>query len=243
MILYMYIALGQGQTAPREQNFDVNRNVSSLQSFVASSKKMSLKSDFKQFFLWFNTPRGQNFDVNRKALSLYPFVASFKEISLKSDFIPFFNDLIYVYSPGAGGIQPPGDKVLMLTETSCLFLLVLNHRWQYFLKNSLFYLFPIQKQKGPILTLLWNRPRSTQGHHLNKVGSTRAPDAAYQVSMSSAFWFWRRRFFKVFTIYGHGGHLGHVTRTLWINFHSPIPWRLHMKLGFNRPSGFWEEDV
>ena len=24
------------------------------------------------------------------------------------------------------------------------------------------------------------------------------------------FWFWRR-FFKVFTIYGHGGHLGHLT--------------------------------
>ena len=53
---------------------------------------------------------GQNFDVNRKALSFYPFVTSFKEISLKSDFIQFFHDLIHVYSPGAGGIQPPGDK-------------------------------------------------------------------------------------------------------------------------------------
>ena len=56
-------------------------------------------------------PRGQNLDVNRKALSLYPSVASFKEISLKSDFIHFFHDLIHVYSPWAGGIQPPGDKV------------------------------------------------------------------------------------------------------------------------------------
>ena len=83
----MYIALGQGQTAPT----------------------------------------GQNFDVNRKALSLYPFVASFKE----SDFIQFFPDLIHVHSPGAGGIQCPGDKVLMSTETSCHFshlLLVSNHR-------------------------------------------------------------------------------------------------------------------
>ena len=73
--------------------------------------------------------RGQNLDVNRKALSLYPFVASFKEISLKSDFIHFF----HVYSPRAGGIQPPGDKVLMSTETSCHFghlLLVSNHRRQ-----------------------------------------------------------------------------------------------------------------
>ena len=61
-------------------------------------------------------PRGQNFDVNRKALPLYPFVASFKEISLKSNFIHFFHDLIHVYSPGAGGIHPPGDKVLMSTK-------------------------------------------------------------------------------------------------------------------------------
>ena len=79
--------------------------------------------------------RGQNFDVNRKALSLYPFAASFKEISLKSDFIHFFHDLIQVYSPGAGGIQPPppGDKVLMSTETFCHFghlLLVSNHTRQ-----------------------------------------------------------------------------------------------------------------
>ena len=29
-------------------------------------------------------------------------------------------------------------------------------------------------------------------------------------------------------LYGHGGHLGHVTRTVWTNFPSPIPWRLHM---------------
>ena len=79
------------------------------------------------------TPRGQNFDVNRNALSLYPFLASFKKISLKSEFIQFFHDLIHVYSPGAEGIQPPGDKVLMSTETSCHFghqLLVSNHRRQ-----------------------------------------------------------------------------------------------------------------
>ena len=78
-------------------------------------------------------PTGQTFDVNRKALSLYPSVASFKEISLKSAFIHFFHDLIHVYSPGAGRMQPPGNKVLMPTETSCHFghlLLVSNHRRQ-----------------------------------------------------------------------------------------------------------------
>ena len=48
MILYMYIA--PGQTAHRGLSFDVNRNVLSLHSFVASFKKMSLKSDFIHFF-------------------------------------------------------------------------------------------------------------------------------------------------------------------------------------------------
>ena len=50
MIQYIYIALGQGQTASRGQSFDVNRNVLSLDSFVASFKKISLKSDFIHFF-------------------------------------------------------------------------------------------------------------------------------------------------------------------------------------------------
>ena len=53
MILYMYIAPGQEQTAPRGQSFDVNRNVLSLlynHSFVANFKKMSVKSDFILFF-------------------------------------------------------------------------------------------------------------------------------------------------------------------------------------------------
>ena len=34
MILYMYIAPGQGQKAPRGQSFDVNRNVLSLHSYT-----------------------------------------------------------------------------------------------------------------------------------------------------------------------------------------------------------------
>ena len=50
MILYMYIALGQGLKTPWGRNFDVNRNILSLGSFVASFKKISLKSDFIQFF-------------------------------------------------------------------------------------------------------------------------------------------------------------------------------------------------
>ena len=208
MILYMYIALGQGQTAPREKSFDVNRNLLSLHSLVASFKKClwSLLSNFFYDLIHVCSPRGQNFDVNRKALSLYPLgerggsvvecrtpereVRGSKPTAAMlcpwaKHFTPrkywlitqeamapsrhdwkivdwdvkpqhkhknfthllqvsknslwslilynCFHDLIHVYSPGAGGIQLPGDKVLMSTETSCHFcqqLLVSNHRRQ-----------------------------------------------------------------------------------------------------------------
>ena len=38
-------------------------------------------------------------------------------------------------------------------------------------------------------------------------------------------------FFKVFTIYGHGGHIGHVTQLICINFHSYSPLNFHMNFG------------
>ena len=87
MILYMYIAPGQGLTTPWGRNFDVNRNILSLRSFVASLKKISLKSDFIHFFFMIlymyiapgkeqTAPRGQNVDVNRNVLSLHSFVTN-----------------------------------------------------------------------------------------------------------------------------------------------------------------------
>ena len=39
-------------------------------------------------------------------------------------------------------------------------------------------------------------------------------------------------FFQVFTIYWHGGHLGHVTLTIYTNFCFPFPRRLHIKFDF-----------
>ena len=38
--------------------------------------------------------------------------------------------------------------------------------------------------------------------------------------------------FKVFTIYGHGSHDGHVTQLICINFHSFSLSTFHMKFGF-----------
>ena len=46
----MYIVPGQGQIAPRGQNFDVNRKALSLYPFVASFKEISLKSILYNFF-------------------------------------------------------------------------------------------------------------------------------------------------------------------------------------------------
>ena len=48
---------------------------------------------------------------------------------------------------------------------------------------------------------------------------------------------------KVFTIYGRGGHLGHVTRTISTNFRSRDLRSLHMKFEFNWPSGYRGEGV
>ena len=46
-------------------------------------------------------------------------------------------------------------------------------------------------------------------------------------------WFWRRRILKVFTIYGHGGHLGHRAATILAIFHTLHLRRLHIKFEQN----------
>ena len=40
-------------------------------------------------------------------------------------------------------------------------------------------------------------------------------------------------FLKVFAIYSHGDHLGHVTLTIYVNFHSLFLRMLHIKFGFD----------
>ena len=37
-------------------------------------------------------------------------------------------------------------------------------------------------------------------------------------------------FFKVFTIYGHGGHVGHVTQLIYINFTFPFSLKFSYEL-------------
>ena len=79
-----------GADNPRGQNFDVNRNLLSLQSLATSFKKISLKFYTIFFMILYmyihvapgqglTAPRGRNFYVNRNILTLWPFVASLKK--------------------------------------------------------------------------------------------------------------------------------------------------------------------
>ena len=43
-------------------------------------------------------------------------------------------------------------------------------------------------------------------------------------------------FERGFTIYGHGGHLGHVTSIMSSDFHFLVPERFHTKFGSDRHS-------
>ena len=45
-------------------------------------------------------------------------------------------------------------------------------------------------------------------------------------------------FDRGFTIYGHGGHLGHVTSIMSSDFHFLVPESFHTKFGSDRQSSF-----
>ena len=45
-------------------------------------------------------------------------------------------------------------------------------------------------------------------------------------------------FCRVFTIYGLGGHLGHVTSIMSSDFHFLVPESFHKKFGSDRHSSF-----
>ena len=109
--------------------------------------------------------------------------------------------------------------------------------------NDIVTIFSVQMQGRLKLTLPLKRSRSSQGHDLYKLCRALLPDASCQVSKSLAFWFWRRRFLKVFAIYSHGGHLGHMTMTIYIYFHSHFLIMLLIKFGFDWPSSFREENL
>ena len=108
-----------------------------------------------------------------------------------------------------------------------------------FCKNPLFQLFPIQKHKGPNLTLPLNRSRSTQGHHLNKLGSTWALDATYWVSRHRPFCPGEEDFLRFLPYMCIADILVMWPIPFEQTFVPPVPRRLHMKFGF-RGEDVWK---
>ena len=45
-------------------------------------------------------------------------------------------------------------------------------------------------------------------------------------------------FLRFFTIYGRGGHFGHVTSIMSLDFHFLVPASFHAKFGSDRHSSF-----
>ena len=73
-------------------------------------------------------------------------------------------------------------------------------------------------------------------HYFSNFGRPPLPDDLCKDSATRHPWFWRR-FLIVFTIYGHGGHLGQKTTTILAILGSPNLRRLHMKLEQNWAQG------
>ena len=121
MILYMYIAPGQSLTTPWGWNFNVNRNILSLRSFVAHFKRISLKSDFIHFFFsWLihvystragaDSPQGTKFWCQQKCLHFIHLLQVSKNCLWSLILYNFLYDLIHVYSHGAGLDNPRGQN-------------------------------------------------------------------------------------------------------------------------------------
>ena len=62
---------------------------------------------------------------------------------------------------------------------------------------------------------------STQNHHFSNFGRSSVPHNLCKDKGPGLIWLWRRRFLKVFTIYGHGSHFDQCTMLILAIFHSP----------------------
>ena len=115
------------------------------------------------------------------------------------------------------------------------------------LKFSTIFLFKcmgfIQMHREANLTLPYKGQTSTYDNSFSSFGRPHVPDDSCKDSAPRHPRFWRRRFLKVFTIYGHGGHLGRPTATILAIFRSPTLRGLHMKFAHNWLSDFRGEVV
>ena len=120
MILYMYIAPGQGQTTPWGQTFDVNKKPLSFCPFVAGFKKIALKSDIIYIFFMFHhmhiaPGRGRQSIGDKILLTterpfLFAHMLQVSKCSLRNLILYTFLMILYMYiAPGQGQKTPWGQ--------------------------------------------------------------------------------------------------------------------------------------
>ena len=110
--------MGQGQTTPRGQNFDVNRNILSLRSFVTSFKKSLWSLILYTFFNDFiyspragaDNPMGTNFLCQQKGLITLPICCKFQKNLFEVWFYTYFFMLLYIYLAPWQGQTTPGRQ-------------------------------------------------------------------------------------------------------------------------------------
>ena len=123
ILLYMYIAPGQGQTTSWGQM------LMSLCPFVASFKTISLKYDFKHILNDFihvynpraraETPLGTNFWCQQKALITSTICCKVQTNLSEFWFYRHFLMIFHMYIARGRGRQSFVDKILMSTEKPC----------------------------------------------------------------------------------------------------------------------------
>ena len=130
MILYMYIAPGQRQTAPRGQNFDVNRNVLSLHSFVKSFKKCLWSLILYNLIHVYSpgagseSPQGTKFWCQQEGLITLPICCKFQRNLFEVWFYTFFSWFNTYIASGQEHTAPQWTKFwcqqkLLVTSVIC----------------------------------------------------------------------------------------------------------------------------
>ena len=132
------------------------------------------------------------------------------------------------WRPGGGGFNP-------------------RQGWQHFLVEIDHEIFSTVILSLPLiqegqLSVSGKRKCTTWDHHFSNFGRPPVPDDLCKDKAPKAYLVPEKNF-KVFTIYGHGGHLCQWTATILAIFSSHAPRRLHMKFEQHWPSTFRGEVV
>ena len=112
-------------------------------------------------------------------------------------------------------------------------MLRFSHKASSVLENKMFKGFSHTNAQGSKLDLAVKGQMSIYDIYFSNFGRPPVPDDLCKDSAPRHPRFWRRRFLKVFTIYGHGSHLGQLTTTILASFRSTNLRRLHMKFEQN----------